>query len=193
MQSKQPTCKCGCGDVVAPGRTWRKGHHWRGRKRGSFSAAHREKLADAARGNTHRRGKPDAKGSAAKRGKKNPCFGKKGADHPRWQGGRWVDGRDGYVFVHAPGHPRARSNGYVREHILVMEKKLGRLLEPDEIVHHINGDKQNNRRRNLWLCTQATHRLAHHSAFELVCELLDAGVVRFDRRSGKYRLVDEAA
>lgn len=40
-------------------------------------------------------------------------------------------------------------NGYVYEHILVAEKKLGRQLAPGEVVHHIDEDRMNNHPDNL--------------------------------------------
>lgn len=54
-------------------------------------------------------------------------------------------------MVFAKGHPRASKNNYVFEHIIVMEKQLGRLLEKDENVHHINGVKDDNSIENLEL------------------------------------------
>lgn len=68
-----------------------------------------------------------------------------------WKGGR-TGAASGYVKVRAPGHPRASTkHPYVLEHILVMEKLVGRFLFPNERVHHKNGQRADNRPENLEL------------------------------------------
>ncbi len=68
---------------------------------------------------------------------------------------------DGYKAVYVPDHPHATKEGYVMEHILVMEKSIGRLLEKDEVVHHKNHNRADNRIENLQLMTFKEHAGLH--------------------------------
>lgn len=82
-----------------------------------------------------------------------------GAKHRDWKGGQTTD-KSGYILVQHPTHPAANHAGYVREHRLVMETHLGRYLEPQERVHHINGDTGDNRIENLQLFASNAEHLA---------------------------------
>lgn len=90
----------------------------------------------------------------------NGAFGELASN---WRGGRRTAGHGGYVRVYAPEHPTAKQ-GSVFEHTLVAEKKLGRYLEKDEVVHHINGIKDDNRPENLEVCKRSEHVHHHFTA-----------------------------
>lgn len=84
-----------------------------------------------------------------------------GSAHQSWKGGAYRHS-DGYVYEYAPEHSAAKnSKGYVLQHRLVMERKLGRLLEAHELVHHINEVKDDNRPENLELMNRSTHMKGH--------------------------------
>lgn len=90
--------------------------------------------------------------SDSKKGIKNPQYGKRR--------GRRIY-RLGYVYLYTPEHPNATKQGYVAEHRLIMEKRLGRYLTKDEVVHHINGVKDDNCIDNLIILTIHAHRKLH--------------------------------
>lgn len=84
----------------------------------------------------------------------------KGDKNPRWKNGK--RNSRGYIFILNPEHHRAEKGGYVMEHILVFEKATGIEVPKDCCVHHINGNKQDNRIENLCLMTRKAHTLLHH-------------------------------
>lgn len=78
----------------------------------------------------------------------------------RWNGGV-AYGTNGYRLIAMHDDPRADARGYVYEHRLVMEQHLGRYLSSDEVVHHINGNKLDNRIENLQVLTNSEHVKLH--------------------------------
>ncbi len=193
LSGKPPLCACGCGEHVVqkPGRrAWNAylhNHHLRGKHR-PHTAETRAKISAATReqfkNNHPTRGKKVLASSIAKRGACNPNAGKFGPDSPNWKGGRTH--HRGYVSIRKPDHPNAR-RGYVYEHHLVVEHALGRYLKKgEEVVHHVNGKKSDNQLENLYVTDRSGHRIAHDSAFAVVCQLLASGAVIFDHSTGKY-------
>lgn len=113
----------------------------RGKKRGPRSEQTKRKISLALSG------RPGLRGS------RNGMYGKRPANY---RDGRRKDSL-GYIRILCHGHPAADMWGYVLEHRLVMEKYLGRYLGTNEDVHHLNGDKSDNRIENLQLVSHSEH------------------------------------
>jgi hypothetical protein len=58
---------------------------------------------------------------------------------------------DGYIFLYNPEHPNSTLGGLILEHRMVMSDHIGRPLTVDELVHHKNGNRSDNRIENLEL------------------------------------------
>lgn len=79
---------------------------------------------------------------------------RRGEKSPTWKGGK-TRSRKGYVVLRNDGD-------VIFEHRAVMEEHIGRKLTEDEVVHHINGDKIDNRLENLQLMTRGEHSTMHN-------------------------------
>ncbi len=79
----------------------------------------------------------------------------------------YVD-RRGYVVLYKPRHANSWKNQHIHEHVFVMSEHLRRPLKKGENVHHINGDRADNRVENLelWHRTQP-------SGQRLTCKIKD--------------------
>lgn len=70
--------------------------------------------------------------------------------------------KEGYKQIYKPNNPEARDNGYAPEHRIVASKKIGRQLRDNEVVHHRDGNKLNNRPNNLQIMSRSEHWKTHH-------------------------------
>lgn len=69
-----------------------------------------------------------------------------------------VEEHSGYIIKFEPKNVNSNKSGYVYQHRQVMAEILGRTLRYKENVHHINGDRTDNRKENLelWSTAQPT-------------------------------------
>ncbi len=70
----------------------------------------------------------------------------------------------GYLYEYNPSHPFSTKSGYVAQHRLVAERSIGRFLNCDEVAHHINEIKHDNRPENILVMTKSQHS-KHHQNF----------------------------
>lgn len=98
-----------------------------------------------------------------------------GSDHGCWKGGARLTSC-GYIEKHretfaleerAILKPMFNQQNYVREHRAIMALMLGRALKDSEQIHHINGDKVDNRLTNLRLATLHGEAICRHCGYPL--------------------------
>jgi hypothetical protein len=75
-----------------------------------------------------------------------------GPDHPRWKGGTIT--KSGYKVIQVEGKREY-------EHRAVMQRILGRQLASYEVVHHLNGNRLDNRPTNLAILLNGMHVSNH--------------------------------
>ena len=78
----------------------------------------------------------------------------------------------GYKAIHKPNHFSSDKRGYVLEHRYIIEKHLNRILQKNEIVHHLNENKLDNRIENLIVFKA----IRYHRAFHIFQECLKKGI-----------------
>lgn len=121
------------------------------------------------------------------KGKKLPYTLKAEKNH-NWKGGKVIDDH-GYIKIRCEGHPRATKYGnYVFEHILVMEKHLGRYLTLNEEIHHKDHNRQNNNISNLILMTTSDHSKLHNKEKREKLELNKRLCSECGNKTKKFRI-----
>ena len=92
----------------------------------------------------------------------NRSEARKGEKGSNWKGGVKIT-KAGYRQRLLPDHPRSDSCGYVMEHILVWEEKTGVPVPKNCCIHHLNGNKADNRIENLCMMQHTAHTVFHHT------------------------------
>jgi hypothetical protein len=91
---------------------------------------------------------------------KGKIFNNHGEKHHNWKGGR-IFNSGGYVIVYQPRHP-FNYKKYVPEHRLVVEKQIGRYLNPEEVVHHLDKKTDNRPEMLMAFVNNSSHLRFEH-------------------------------
>ena len=84
--------------------------------------------------------------------------------------------KQGYLLIY-------NGTGYVPAHRIVLPPK-----DPDNVIHHIDGDKLNNVLDNLVELTKQAHREAHGSLEKIAYQLIQAKLIEYNRETNSYNL-----
>lgn len=84
--------------------------------------------------------------------------------------------KQGYLLIY-------NGTGYVPAHRIVLPPK-----DPDNVIHHIDGDKLNNVLDNLVELTKQAHREAHGSLEKVAYQLIQAKLIEYNRETNSYNL-----
>ena len=76
--------------------------------------------------------------------------------------GKETKDRFGYILVYLPDHQNTNKRGYIQKHRLIMEKHIGRFLTKQEVVHHIDRNKNNNSLKNLMFFPNHSAHMKFH-------------------------------
>lgn len=161
-------CSCGCGKTAPEDKQFIKGHWSKTKEAKKIHASRRIRIpapnpsgmCQCGCEQRTERSKRSYVGRGVPKGEYFRFVFGHGGKKGRPSKGPRINGY-GYIEILNKSHPHCNGKGYVLEHRLVMEKKLGRFLEPEERVHHINGIRTDNRVRNLVVLTRSKHAKIH--------------------------------
>lgn len=140
-------------------RTWNKGNH------AYFGGGFRKGHAPWNLGKKHTKESREKMSKSLKgkipwnKGKKYLQISKE--RHYAWKGGKII--QKGYWRILDKSHPNSDPNGYVKQSRIIMEKKIKRRLRPEEVVHHINHRKLDDRPENLMLLPNNSAHMHFHN------------------------------
>jgi hypothetical protein len=101
----------------------------------------------------------------------------------RMHNGRNVRINSSYLFIWEPTHAK-NFRGWVSEHRWLVEQQVGRPLETTEHVHHINGNKQDNRLENLRLMSREDHMQLTHRELSAKRKTMREQLAEYEKRFG---------
>ena len=150
-------CACGCGEMIEPldnrGRSCKFAyHHQRGFKGHTAWNKGTKGIVKA-----WNKGLKGVQRHSVETRKKM-SISRMGEKHWNWKGGKFIAAK-GYYYKYNPNHHFATDDGYVMEHRLVWEQHYNAVLLPWADVHHINGDKLDNRVENLQAMMHGDHTI----------------------------------
>jgi len=87
---------------------------------------------------------------------KTKLFGK---NNPAWRGGIWKN--EGYIYIHKPGFPTANSKGYIKRANYIWFQHTKEIIILPLFLHHKNGNKEDDRFKNLQKTTRKEHMDIH--------------------------------
>lgn len=90
----------------------------------------------------------------------------------------------GYVMVYEPDDDRSDNGGWYFEHRVIVERHLGRRLRSDEVVHHLNGIKSDNRLENLTVMDAIDHAVLSSGDYKREVEERLRRLDEYERRFG---------
>lgn len=168
------TCRCGCGGSTTT--RYARGHHMRSRRFARRDPAAALKAAETMCGRKRNpaavlataRGNTGKKRTRAQR--RRISVAHLGIGHTLATRRKMSKSRKGKIFnkegysIHTPSGyvmRRAETGKWRTEHRVIAEKVLGRKLKSNEVVHHVDKDRANNKHTNLVICTQGYHMQLH--------------------------------
>ena len=114
---------------------------------------------------------------------KNSCFGSRCHN---WRGGRYTHAQGYEMLLTYPQKVGAARYEFV--HVLNMQEKLGRQLDEEESIHHIDCDKKNNSIKNLFLCENERQHQRCHASLQTCGYTLLGKCIAFDRMKKTYKI-----